>query len=322
MAKSFEAITKLNAALNDAKGTLSKTQLARTTGTNLRTIERHLAFLKDKLGAPLECETGTSAYFYRQGEGERFELPGIWFDKDELAALFAIKQLVAAIPDGTLSKVADGLWKRIEKVGLEEGQLPETGWKDRIKVLSIAGRHVDDRVFRETVNGLVNAKRLSIVQKSLGKTTVTREVSPLQLVRYRDNWYLDAWCHMRDGYRSFALSRIEKVESLDKPAVHKSSRSIAEHFASSYGIFNGAADKTAKILFRGIAAEEVSKETWHSLQQGRFLENGDYELTLPFGSDKELLMDILRWGEHAIVLEPESLRLAMMERLRKTLESY
>ena len=26
-----------------------------------------------------------------------------------------------------------------------------------------------------------------------------RVVSPQRLVHYRDNWYLDAWCHYKDG---------------------------------------------------------------------------------------------------------------------------
>jgi predicted DNA-binding transcriptional regulator YafY len=35
-----------------------------------------------------------------------------------------------------------------------------------------------------------------------------REVSPQRLVHYRDNWYLDAWCHLREDVRSFSIDAI------------------------------------------------------------------------------------------------------------------
>jgi predicted DNA-binding transcriptional regulator YafY len=39
-----------------------------------------------------------------------------------------------------------------------------------------------------------------------------REVSPQRLVHYRDNWYLDAWCHLRNDLRSFAVDAIRAAE--------------------------------------------------------------------------------------------------------------
>ena len=35
-----------------------------------------------------------------------------------------------------------------------------------------------------------------------------REVSPQRLIHYRDNWYLDAWCHVKRGLRSFAVDAV------------------------------------------------------------------------------------------------------------------
>ena len=33
-------------------------------------------------------------------------------------------------------------------------------------------------------------------------------MSPQRLLRHRDNWYLDAWCHKRQAMRTFNLEQI------------------------------------------------------------------------------------------------------------------
>ncbi|MCB9497432.1 MAG: WYL domain-containing protein [Fibrobacteria bacterium] len=315
----LEPITKINTILNSlVQGeTISKKDLSERTGIHHRTIERHIDFLRDALRAPLVCLPGASAYRYDLDAGDRFELPGIWFSKDELAALFAIKQVLGDIPEGALSKVADKLWERIEKVSVESGQLPDSDWTGKVKILPIGGRTIEDGVFRALVEGVLLGKRLRIVHKKLGADSRERTVSPLQIVRFRDNWYLDAWCHVEDGFRSFAMNRISKVLVLQDPSLRKDSAELSMHFASAYGIFNGKADKIARIKFFGIAAEEVSQERWHSMEEGHFLDDGSYQLSIPFHKDIELVMDVLRWGELAVVLEPEELR----EKVRKKLEA-
>lgn len=320
----LEPITKINTILNSLMQgeTISKKDLSERTGIHPRTIERHIDFLRDALRAPLVCVPGASAYRYDLDAGDRFELPGIWFSKDELAALFAIKQVLGDIPEGALSKVAEKLWERIEKVGVESGQLPEKDWTNKVKILPIGGRHVEDGIFRSVVEGVLLGKRLLVVHKKLGAPPRERIVSPLQIVRFRDNWYLDAWCHAEEGFRSFAMNRISKAAVRKDKAIRKGAIALREHFASAYGIFNGKADKLAKIRFLGIAAEEVSQERWHSMEQGRFLEDGSYELAVPYNKDIELVMDILRWGELAVVLEPEELRAKVRKKLESALGHY
>jgi predicted DNA-binding transcriptional regulator YafY len=320
----IEAIHAINNVLNDLPvgATISKKELSKATGIGDRTIERHLSTLRKRLAAPLVCEKGSSAYSYDLEEGDRFELPGIWFSKDELAALFAIKQVLGDIPEGALSKVADKLWERIEKVSVESGQLPNNGWTNKVKILPIGGRIVEDWIFRTVVEGVLKDRKLRIVHKKLGGPSREREVSPLQIVRFRDNWYLDAWCHAEDGFRSFAMNRISKVAVLQADAVRKDAAALTGHFASAYGIFNGKADKVARIRFLGIAAEEVSQERWHSEQKGTHLPDGNYEIEVPYFKDTELIMDILRWGNLAVVLEPVELRTNVCERLRSALANY
>lgn len=320
----LESIHAINKTLNELPvgKTISKKALSKATGIGERTLEGHIKFLRKSLGAPLVCTKGASEYRYDLQDDDRFELPGIWFSKQELAALFAIRQVLGEIPEGALSKVADKLWERIEKVSVESGLLPDNDWTGKVKILPIGGRNVDDGIFRNAVEGVLLGKRLRISHKKLGAEPKERIVSPLQIVRFRDNWYLDAWCHEGNGFRSFAMSRITMAIVQKEKAVRKGADALRGHFASAYGIFNGKADKTAKIRFLGIAAEEVSQERWHSMEQARFLDDGSYELAVPYNKDIELVMDILRWGELAVVLEPEELRVKVRKKLESALGHY
>jgi predicted DNA-binding transcriptional regulator YafY len=136
-------------------------------------------------------------------------------------------------------------------------------------------------------------------------------------VRYRDNWYVDAYCHLRQELRTFALDRLTKAETAPGKHHRVSRQQREDFFASAYGIFTGSATHTAVIDFTGTAAREVSRETWHPKQEGKWLDEKTYRLTLPYGHSRELIMDILRWGEWAEVKKPKTLR----EEVRKTIKS-
>jgi len=83
---------------------------------------------------------------------------------------------------------------------------------------------------------------------------------------------------------------------------------LNDTLASSYGIFAGAPKAWATIRFSARAARWVADEHWHSLQEGRWLDDGRYELKVPYSQSRELVMDILRYGPDAQVVSPQSLR--------------
>ena len=64
----------------------------------------------------------------------------------------------------------------------------------------------------------------------------------------------------------------------------------------------------AKLKFSPLAARWVAAQEWHPKQNGEFLTDGSYALRLPYSDDRELVMDILRYGPDVEVLEPEALR--------------
>src|SRR5438445_256723 len=66
-----------------------------------------------------------------------------------------------------------------------------------------------------------------------------REVSPQRLVHYRNNWYLDGWCHLRNDLRSFSLDAIREVGAVAGKVKDVPDEELDATLAASYGIFSG-----------------------------------------------------------------------------------
>ena len=111
-------------------------------------------------------------------------------------------------------------------------------------------------------------------------------------------------------------------EHRDEPAREIADAELDAYLASAYGIFSGKADKTAVLRFSAERARWVADERWHPQQVGQFLTDGSYELRIPYRDERELVMDILKYGPDIEVVGPENLRKQVAEKLRKALEPY
>jgi predicted DNA-binding transcriptional regulator YafY len=135
-----------------------------------------------------------------------------------------------------------------------------------------------------------------------------RVISPQRLVHYRDNWYLDAYCHLREDLRSFAVDAVRAARALDQPARDVAESRLDAVLGSGYGIFSGEAVAWARLRFTPERARWVSAEQWHPQQRASYQPDGSYVLEIPYSDPRELLMDILRHGAEVEVLSPDALR--------------
>ena len=56
--------------------------------------------------------------------------------------------------------------------------------------------------------------------------------------RTTENWYLDAWCHLRQNRRNFALDAISHAYLLDRPAKEVDDATLHATFTPNDGIFS------------------------------------------------------------------------------------
>lgn len=319
----YERILTLHRLLKSAHYPVSLPKLMDELECSRATLYRDVAFLRDALGAPIESAGGEHAAFrYEEGEGQRFELPGLWLTSDELAALLALNELIGRSGPGVLAGALAPFKARIEHLLSDHGSgkaLPV----ERIRVIPWGERRLDQQVFRIAAGAVLERKRLRFRYRA--RTTNSdskRTVSPQRLTHYRDNWYLDVWDHDREALRSFAVDRITEAQTLDESATNVAERDLNELLASSYGIFAGTPKAWATIRFSEHAARWVADEHWHSQQKGSWLPDGSYELQLPYSNSKELLMDVLKYGPDAEIVAPLPLREEMKSLLYLALSGY
>lgn len=310
-----ERFAKLQRLLRQRGGT-DFPALCKSSEVSRATVYRDLSYMRDRLGVPWIRDPDSGRYCIDRG-AEQTELPGLWFSAEEIHALLSMHRLLAGLDSvGLLKSQLDPLKKRLERL-LESGPHCGTDIARRIHVLTVASRRCEPRHFQTVAAAVLERRRLFIHYAARSREEVSqREISPQRLTHYRNNWYIDAWCHLREQIRSFSVDAIRFAKTLPEPAMEIPAADLEATLDAGYGIFSGPPIHRAVLRFVPRRARWVAAEHWHADQQGRILDDGGYELTLPYSDDPELVMDILKYGPDCEVVEPAELR----EKVRRLLE--
>lgn len=295
---------------------------------SLATFKRDLEYMRSRFHAPIEWDRELRGYRWSQPQPHtpkhqpKYELPGLWFNPSEVHALLTMQQLLHELEPGLLTPHVAPLLARLEGL-LEKGDGAAQQVRNRIRVLRMARRSGKLANFGVLARALIDRRQLQISYYSRERDETTqRAVSPQRLVHYRDNWYLDAWCHWRKGLRSFAVDAIRATAMLDTVAKEVAEKDLSEVLSSAYGIFSGKPRSTAKLRFNARRARWVATETWHPQQKSSFDDQGRYLLELPYSDDRELVMDILKYGADVEVLAPADLRRSIARHLAEAAKHY
>jgi len=317
----FDRIYELHDILKTSRYPVSRKQLEEKLECSRNTIGRLIGDLKNFYGAPIDYDRKRNGYYYTE-DGASYELPGLWFNESELYALLTAQQLFNNIEPGLLQSKIKPLTDRIEKLlQLDESAAIEISKRVYIHLQSY--RTNDSDIFQKIAFNLINRNKINITYDARTSAVQTvRDISPQRLTHYRDNWYLDAWCHTRHALRSFSLDKISNIKSLNENAEEINEQALSKHFSSSYGIFSGEEKHKAIIRFSQTQARWIADEQWHPKQKSIWLADGRYQLEIPYHDPQELIMDILKYGPEAEVIAPENLRLQVIQKLEKSLEKY
>jgi predicted DNA-binding transcriptional regulator YafY len=157
--------------------------LAQRLEISERTVYRDVADLQHQ-GVPIE---GAAGLGYRLGQG--FDLPPLMFTLDEARALVASVRMAQVWQDPALAQASQVALGKILSV------LPQAA---RVAAQSMA-------IFAPPV-GLDPLVQTTL--QTLREATQER----------RKVWTLAAWCEIRDGFRSFRLDRMVRVQLLEGDA--------------------------------------------------------------------------------------------------------
>jgi predicted DNA-binding transcriptional regulator YafY len=201
-------------------------RIAEKFGISIRTVYRDIKALVE-LGIPVSFEA-PKGYFVIQG----YFLPPVSFSSEEANALLLSELLVYGFADRSTQKHYSNALSKVKAV-LRSQQ------KEKLDLLT-------DSIRMQMHPKLVlDVDHLSLLQQAIsGKTiveieykdnkerTTRRQLEPIGLIFYAFNWHLIGWCHTRNDYRDFKVSRIIRLSDTATPFRKSKHMEVSEYMKS------------------------------------------------------------------------------------------
>lgn len=279
-------------------------ELAEHYGISLRTVYRDIAALGEA-GVPVVGEAGVG---YSLVKG--YHLPPVMLTEEEAGALFTGGELAKKFTDGSLNAAVDGALAKLRAI------LPADR-KDHMEHLARG------TVIATTPGGSGGANEagppcLAAVQQAVARRRVlamayrgrerteetVREVEPLGVVFYGGNWYLVAWCRLRNDLRHFRVDRIQNLEMRAETFGTRADFSLSRHieeYAHKGETF------PAKVWLAREVQDRARAESYATLVAAAEREGGT-EFSMLTWSYDWLARWLLSFGDQAEALEPAELR--------------
>jgi len=281
------------------------TSLANQFEISIKTAQRDIEFMRDRLLCPLEYDSSEKGYYY---ENDTFTLPMVYLSSGELSSLLIARKILRDVSGGCLGDEISSILQKITNV-LNRHMVTGDQVDDVFSFQLVGYSPVPESVFKNVLEGCFKKKQLKFTYYSPVRDEKSeRTVDPYHLFDYMGTWHLIAYCHLRESVRDFALGRITDVtiseEAFRKPQDFK----IKDFFDASFGIYKGKSLKEVTLRFSPLKARWIRDQVWHKDQKKRFLKDGSLELTFPVADFSEIKMEILRHGGMVEVIKPKSLR--------------
>ncbi|WP_300675507.1 WYL domain-containing protein [Soonwooa sp.] len=159
-----------------------------------------------------------------------------------------------------------------------------------------------------------NKQVLEIVYKSFKSDKESSFlISPYYLKQYNNRWFLFGWNHKLSVIQNLALDRIKSLQQ-SKDSFIKSEENFDEYFDDIIGVSNDPTKKAEKISIKLTPniIPYISSKPIHGSQ--KIKEN---ILTIEVKHNYELESLILSYGENMRVLQPETLKESLSNRISK-----
>ena len=192
---------------------------------SVRTVYRDIKALME-IGIPVSFETN-KGYFIVQG----YFLPPVSFTQNEANALILIASLADRFGDKSIAKHSGNALQKIRTVLRQSDKEKSEDLSGRIKVLNPVPTESKDYL-SEIETAITGKIILQIDYTDSQKQNTQREVEPIGMIYYTDQWHLIAWCWKRNDYRDFKVNQINLLRSTDKPFRKQDHISVDAHIRS------------------------------------------------------------------------------------------
>lgn len=213
MNKDLNRLDRISALLVQlqSRPIVKSTEMAERFGVSARTIYRDMRTLSEA-GVPI-C--GNSGVGYSLIEG--YKLPSLMFTKQEAIAFLTAEKIIEQTTDAhTSNHFRQGMDKvRAALRAIDKNYLHNMD--NSISVYS--SRKPSNNIPNLTQVILCSVSEKLIIEieyTNVDDKSTKRDLEVVGITYSYPNWYMMAWCHLRNEYRLFRLSRIKNINVTDK----------------------------------------------------------------------------------------------------------
>lgn len=318
-APQWERILWLHAEIRDDRAP-NAGKLTERFGVSERTARADIAFLRDRLEAPLKYEGRRRGFVYTDPS---FALPAMILTEGELLALFLAEEVTHQYLGTPLESALRTAVEKIRRSLPEEAGVRLNEAAELFRFRGGSSVVVPLSVLADFRRAIVEQRPVRMLYYSPKRDeTNEREIEPHFLENVRGDWMVAAWDHLRERPLTFMLCRIREYE-LGERRFRR--RPELEPEAFNRGAFlteRGEALREVVLRFDALQARWIRERGWHPSQRIEEREDGGLVLRLTVASEDDLVRWVLGYGRHVEVLEPAELRERVAEELRAAAETY
>ncbi len=284
-----------------------------------KTAQRCIDSFRDRLLAPLEYDSSQKGYYYLDSN---FQLPAPEITQEELLAILVAQNILPSSAGGVISNQIQSCGRKLfgasGLLGLSFERLNNSFSSTWNEYAPTQGP-----VFKLAMKGLLDTRLIEFTYLSPKSTLACkRTVEPHHLQHYMGNWIMVGYCHLRDDWRKFMLSRMDGVRLLDRRFELRPRNQWQQQLEGGFGIFQGGVKQIIKLKFNPFRAPWIREQVWHEEQSIDLLPDGGLLLSFPACHLHEVKMKVMQFGADVEVVEPEELRDSVSKEILKLQRLY
>lgn len=286
-----------------------------------RSIYDDIAYLRDRLGAPLRYSGARRGYYYTDPS---WPLPSMLISEGELMAFFLSVELtrryLGTAFEAPLRQAVERLASRLPlELQVDLGQLAQ---HYTFQPGATAG--ADPSLLAALFQCVRDCRPLEMTYYTASRGERSRRVvEPYHLYNVRGDWQVIAFDHLRRQFRNFAVSNIEEWQvRAGERFARDADFSPASYLAQGFLAEHGDIQRDVAIWFDEYQARYIRRREWHPTQEVEEHEGGALTLRFRTGALGEVRRWVLSMGRHARVIEPPELVSEVAEDLRAAASLY
>ena len=280
------------------KGSATAPELAEHFEVSVRTIYRDIDILSS-VGIPVYTTQGKGGGIFIQ---ENYVLNKSLISEQEQKQILLALQGLSIVDEENISTLLAKLGGIFQKQNVNWIEVDFSEWNRK-----------NEDAFHILQSAIFHNKIIKFTYYNGKGQSESRSAEPLKLIFKGREWYLYAYCHTRQDYRLFKLSRMKKIQITERNFVRAAPEKVLEEMK-----LYSDETVTLSLLFHKDLAYRVY-ENFDDITENK---DGTYLVNISLPNNESLYRFLLSFGDNVEVLAPLEVRDNMITRINKMKNKY